>query len=141
MSEWDDDEFGVEYYKFNNKYVDKVLESLYDYCRVAYLEIDWDSIRTEQNDWNKKRKRVNVQEIILADFTPEDKDKIIENNNLVLDMGARLFNEIKRFAKDKPTYLKIVQVYNPRDKFDTFYHASVYKRKLTKKPQAKATKK
>lgn len=133
---WDDNDFGVEYAKFTKAYIDDDPLCTED-TTVLYCKVHWNTITDYVNSWNKKRKKVRIERILLCKNTPYDEDKIEENDNLWLDMGSRLFNCLKNLKSDKPSCVKIIKNSNPRDRFDTWYVAGNYK--LSK--QAKISKK
>jgi hypothetical protein len=122
---WEDDTFDIEYASFQKATNDDVA-LLSPNQTVGYFRIHWDSVQDYVNTWNKKRKRVMVNKI---DRYPEGlrRNDDINEYDLWLDMGARLFKELKKHAPNKPKYLRIIKDSNPLDKFDTWYHAYVYK--------------
>lgn len=128
---WDDSDFGIEYAKFEKAtLLDSAMTTENTY--VLYCEILWDTIDDYTNQWNKKRKKVRVNPIILSDRTPYISDEVRLNENLYLDMGSRLFSCLKELAKKKPKYVKIIKEINPRNKFDVDYTATSYKLKIQK---------
>ncbi len=124
MSDWDDDNYGQEFYKFEK--TETEFDSIYEDYAVGYLKIYWDSITEFTNQWNKRRKRVRVEEIRRAKNTPSKDDQVIPNPNLWLDMGSRLYNEVRKYASKKPRYLRILKVNNPNNKFDVVYYSKPY---------------
>ncbi len=125
LDEWDDDDFGIEYAKF--KEADPVDSALYDdNVDVLYCVPDYESITSYINMWNKSRKRIRIKTIIRAFGTPYDSDRIEDDGNLHLDMGARLYNSLKLAHSEKYKFLKIIKISNPNDKFDVHYYASQY---------------
>jgi len=127
MTEWEDDDFGMEYFKFHP--ATHTVASLYDdNVEVGYLKIFCDTIEPYINLWNKKRKKVRVQEIRSIVDTPYTSDSIIPSDNLWLDMGARLFNTIKGFCVNKKVVtLRIIKIKGNKSKFDVTYFADEYK--------------
>jgi len=140
LDEWEDDSFGIEYAKFVK--ADLSDTSLYDdNVDVLYCKPDYESITSYINQWNKSRKRISIKRIKRSFNTPLDSDMILEDGNLHLDMGARLYNTMKSAYGMKWKYLKILKISNPNDKFDVHYYTSEYKLVITKKLTAKKTKK
>lgn len=134
---WEDELF--EYAKFRNPHMGKqmTLITTYEKPELLYCEVIWNTIEVYTSQWNKPRHRVCVKEIISSENSIFDSDQV-RDNAMYLDLGARLFNELKKFAKTKPKYLKILKLSNPKDKFDVNYHASEYK--LTKQEKITDTK-
>lgn len=135
-TEWEDDDFGQEYIKFrqsNQFNCANPSPNLF----VLFLKPDYSSIISYENDWRKKRKRVRVQEIRIMAGTPYTEDLISDNSNLWLDMGARLYQVIKKCYKEKWTFIQVIKSTNAMDKFDVWYDAFQYKiqkqTKITKK--------
>jgi len=122
---WDDDNFDLEFISFAKATQDDVA-LLSGNQTIMYVEVLWDTITDYTNTWNKKRKRVAVHKIERCINTPKTQDEVIPYE-LWLDMGARLFKEIKKHADKKPKYLRIIKDSNPLDKFDTWYHSYPYK--------------
>lgn len=140
--EWQDDDFGQEYAKFSP--ADQIDSVLYDdTVEVLYIEPNYDSIKPYINQWNKKRKKIDVGIIRRCINTPFKSDNIANESGVCLDMGARLYNAIRMIIKEKPKYLKILKISNPKDKFDVQYYASEYKLIGQQKiaPKKKTTKK
>ena len=130
--EWNDEEFGLEFIKFDRASQNDSV--LYDgNTEVLYIKPIYESITTFTNQWNKKRKRICIYRVILAENTPYESDTILNHENLVLDMGARLYNALKIAHEHNWNCIKILKVSNPNDKFDVQYYASEYKLKLQKK--------
>lgn len=123
---WDDLDYGQEFAKFREANIDDDVLST-ENTEVMYIQVLWDTIEKTKNMWNKNRMRVRVNPIRLCRRTPYSSDEVIEQPNLYLDMGARLYNELKKLADKKPKYVKIIRDLNPRDKFDTWYKATPYK--------------
>lgn len=142
IDEWNDDEFGLEFIKFEQaSHSDTIL---YDgSVGVLYIKPIYDSIKSYLNQWNKRRKRINIYRVILAEGTPYESDTILNHENLVLDMGARLFNCVRIANEHKWKCIKILKISNPTNKFDVQYYASEYILKLQKKiaPKNQSTKK
>ena len=137
---WMDDDFGQEFIKF--QVADKLESELYDNeVSVIYIKPDYNSIKSYVNQWNKNRKKIQVDTIRRCINTPYDSDEIIDGNNVFLDMGARLFNTIKSHATTGTDYLKVLKISNPNDKFDVQYYASTYKLVVQKKVATKSKKK
>lgn len=123
---WDDNDFGMEYAKFTKATIlDDTLAT--DDSEVLYCQVLWDTIEKYKNNWNKNRMKVRVNPIRLCRNTPYASDEVDEKENLWLDMGARLYGELKKLADKRPKYIKILKESNPRDKFDTWYKAREYK--------------
>ena len=129
---WDDDDFGHEFAKFkranNFDYVDA-----YDgNVDVLYCEVLYKTINDYTSQWNKARKKVQINYIVRADGTPYSSDFVERNGVFWLDMGARLFNCVKEAYSKKWKYIKILKISNPNDKFDVQYYGSEYKLKVQK---------
>jgi hypothetical protein len=122
---WEDDDFGQEFYKIEETSAE--LDSLYENAKYGAMEVFWKTIQDFTNAWNKKRKRVRVQKVRVCKGTPHERDEVISNDNLYLDMGARLFNAVKKLAKKHPRFIKVVKITNPANKFDVQYYAEPYK--------------
>lgn len=142
---WEDDNFGSEFIKFRQTVkMDNFFSTVSPNHFVIYIKPIYDSIVDYENAWRKKRKKIRVREIILAQ-KEELSDDISRNENLWLDMGARLFNCLKEHAIKKTKYLVITKSINPLDKFDTWYEAKEYKIKKVGKikpnPKSKQTSK
>lgn len=137
---WDDSDFGNEFIKFKKSTVmDDIEVLLGNYgSEIIYIKIFWDDIIDYKNIWNKNRKKVRVNEIRLCQGTPFESDEVIQNSNLYLDMGSRLFNEIRTHSEKKPDFLKIIKYVNPMDRFDTWYR--VFEYKLKKQMKVSTTK-
>lgn len=137
--EWNDDEFGLEFIKFELASIND--KALYDgITEVLYIKPIYDSIKAYTNQWNKRRKRIVVYRIILAEGTPYESDTILNHENLVLDMGARLFNCLRIANEHNWENIKILKISNPSNKFDVQYYASEYQLKLQKKTTPKKPK-
>lgn len=133
--DWEDEEFGREYLKFDSKYNngEELLYSKPYIPQVLIVEIDYKTIETFTNQWNKKRKRVKVNLIKPAHCHPFRDSDEIEEGNYYLDMGARLFNATKVAYMNGWKYTRILKVSNENDKFDTEYYPSEYKLKIQTK--------
>ena len=137
---WDDDDYGNEFAKFREA-------SIMDYADadsntfVLYCEILYETLKDYISRWNKKRKKVQVYNIILAFGTPYDSDTVDLNDGIYLDLGARLYKAIKQAQSEKWKYVKIIKITNPNDKFDVHYYVSEYKLKVQKAIDAPAKKK
>lgn len=129
--EWNDDEFGLEFVKFDRATQKDAI--LYNgTTEVLYIKPVYDSIKGYLNQWNKRRKRITIYRIILAENTPYESDTILNHEHLVLDMGARLFNCVRIANEHKWVNIKILKISNPSNKFDVQYYASEYLLKLQK---------
>ena len=129
---WNDDDFGIEYAKFKDADIQD--SALYDdNLEVLYIEPLYSTIKNYTNLWNKRRKMIRVNTVELCDKTPYDSDVVVKNNNLYLDMGARLFNVVKKAKENNWKYVKILKTSNPVDVFDTHYYISEYKLKNQQK--------
>lgn len=132
IDEWNDDDFGFEYIKFEKASISDT--ALYDgNSEVLYIKPLYETIQSYTNQWNKRRKRVNAYKVVLAEGTPFESDTIQNELNLILDMGARLYNAMRICNEHKWKCVKIMKISNPNDKFDVQYYASEYQLKLQKK--------
>lgn len=131
---WDDDDFCVEYAKFREaKLTDNIVLSDYDDdVSVLYCEPFYKTLMDYDNRWNKRRKKLRVFPISISNGTPHKEDTIDMNENIWLDMGARLFNQMKEARKNKWKYVKILRIASRTDKFDVSFYASQYKLKVQK---------
>lgn len=139
---WDDDSFGNEYVKFSGNDGDVLTTDIFSDHTVYSIvgRIYWDTIEDYVNVWNKQRKKVRFDYVRRCINTPYNSDEVIENPNLYLDMGARLYNEIRKHREKKPKFVQINKYENPRDKFDTWYIVMPYKFVAQKKVSTSKTK-
>lgn len=138
IDEWNDEEFGLEFIKFEQ--ASQIDVALYTgNVGVLYVKPIYDTIKSYTNQWNKKRKRITIYRVIRAENTPYESDTILNHENLVLDMGARLFNCIKIAHEYKWECIKILKISNPNDKFDVQYYVSDYELMLQKEIIPKKT--
>jgi hypothetical protein len=128
---WDDDDFEIEYAKFKKADLSDDAMCTHN-THVLYCEVLWNTIDDYRNQWNKKRKKVRVNPIILAKNTPREDDFVDIIDNLYLDMGSRLFTAMKKVADKKPKYVKILKEIDPNDKFDVRYEVFQYKLSIQK---------
>lgn len=123
---WNDEEFGKEFAKFNPADISD--STLYEgNISVIYCKPDYKSIVEITNQWNKRRKQIAIYPIRRAFNTPYESDEIMNNSNLFLDMGARLYNAMKEANMKNYKYIKILKIASPVDKFDVQYYATEYK--------------
>jgi len=138
--EWDDNDFGTEFLKFQE--LDIGLAQLYDSnTTVIFIEPFYDTLVSYTNSWNKKRKKMRVHKINRHINTPFDSDEVEFNDNLYLDMGARLFNCIREHAKKGTKYLRILKFTGNKSRFDVTYAATEYKLSKQKKLPTQKVKK
>ena len=124
---WSDDGYDDEFISFQETTYNDVIEPSPN-KRIIYVRVFWTDIKDYVNQWNKNRKKVRVHKITRCQGTPFDSDFEVDYD-LWLDLGARLFRELKRLqgTKPRPKYIRVVKDMNPLDKFDTWYHAEPYK--------------
>ena len=131
---WDDDEFGLEYAKFREaNMLDSIILSDYDgKVSVLYCEPLYNTLDDYENRWGKKRKKLRVYPIKIANGTAYKSDQIDYNENIWLDMGSRLFNQMKEAKRNKWKYVKIMRIASLTDKFDVEFYATKYNIKTQK---------
>ena len=129
---WEDEDYGHEFANFKEA---SFADNPFDYdgqVTVLYCEILYDTLNDYINRWNKNRKKVRINNIVLAAGTPYDSDFVRSDGIIWLDMGARLFNAVKKAKDNKWSTVKILKISNPKDKFDVQYYISEYKLKEQK---------
>lgn len=124
---WDDDDFGNEYAKFVRA---TALDDIGQYdgnVDVLHCEVLYNTLKDYTSQWNKKRKKAEVNPITVHFGTPYDQDIVHYDGGIWLDMGARLFKAVKKAKQENWKYIRIMKISNPNDKFDVQYYVSNYK--------------